>query len=444
MYGILGINARNQKYLHSFRRAKQILDSKLLTKKTLEKAGLPLLKTIALIRTRSELFNFNWESLPNTFALKPNRGLGGQGIIIVYGKKKNSPDSWIQSDGSLIRKAQLELHILDILEGNFSLFSMPDVAFFEERARVSKELKPYSFKGIPDVRVIVFEGVPVMAMLRLPTPASKGRDNLHQGAIGVGIDLGTGLTTSAVWHQKFIDYYPGTRYLLRGIKIPYFKKILNLAVVAQSVIGINFLGVDIAIDRDKGPVILELNARPGLSIQMANLAGLEERLQRIRGLKIKPKEKGVRLAQDLFGSSKEDVQQSAGEREMEELLDKKVLGPIEKVEIMPPIVSAKEPLTTYKTLAKIDTGAWRSAISFEVAQKLKIEESSQFRMVKSALGEEIRTIAPLSFILKGEKIETEVFLADRSQMKYEMLIGRRDLKKFIIDPSKNIADKDEK
>ena len=53
------------------------------------------------------------------------------------------------------------------------------------------------------------------------------------------------------------------------------------------------MGADIAIDRDHGPVFLELNARPGLSIQIANLDGLLGRLQRVEGLKIKTAEKGV-------------------------------------------------------------------------------------------------------------------------------------------------------
>ena len=210
--------------------------------------------------------------------------------------------------------------------------------------------------------------------------------------------------------------------------------------------GIKFLGVDVAIDRERGPVILELNARPGLSIQMANLAGLEERLKRISGLNVKSSEKGVRLAQDLFGESKEDqLIETIDDKKLEPLLGRKVLGPIEEVEIVVPHLDKEKTNDNYlnerryyKTIAKIDTGAWRSAISFEIAKKLKIKEGGELRMVKSALGEEIRTITPLVFFIKGEKIETEVFLADRSQMKYEMIIGRRDLKRFLIDPAKKI------
>lgn len=422
-HGILGINARNQKYLRAPRKSRHILDSKLLTKKLLRKNNLPFLSTIAVIRTRKELLNFNWGVLPDAFALKPNRGLGGEGIIVVYGRKKRALDfTWIKFDGAAITKKELEAHIFDTLDGNFSLLSLPDVAFFEERVKVAKELKPYSFKGIPDIRIIVYQKVPVMAALRLPTRESKGKANLHQGGIEVGIDLGTGLTTNAVYRRGFIDYYPGTKYLLRGIKVPYFKEILNLSVLAQNVVKIGFLGVDIAIDREKGPVVLELNGRPGLAIQAANLAGLEKRLKRVEGLELKSEKRGVRLARDLFGESEEEIE--------EEISGKKILGVVEKVEIV------KDSKNKYKTYAKIDTGAWRTSVSFEIAQKLGIKDSFEQRKVRSSLGEEVRTVVSLSFILAGEEIDTEVYLSDRSQMKYEMIVGRRDLKNFIVEPTK--------
>ena len=438
-YGILGINARNQKYLKSSRRSRRILDSKLLTKKILSDAGICVLDTIAVIKTREELANFDWSILPNDFALKPNRGLGGEGIQVVFGRKKKSEDLiWVKGHGSYISKDEIETRISDILDGNFSLYSLPDVAFFEERVKSARELKPYSWKGVPDLRIIVFEGVPTMAMLRLPTEESSGKANLHQGAIGVGVDLATGITTSAIWHKKFIDYYPGTRYLLRGIKIPYFKKILSLAVSSFFSVNVKFLGVDITIDREKGPVILEMNARPGTIIQLANLAGLEERLNRIKGLKLKSQKRGVRLAQELFGE---------GESESEELFGKKVLGAIEEVEIFLPERKErikgerKEKNKSFKILAKIDTGAWRTAISFKLAKRLGIEIDSkedafEEKTVKSAMGEETRKVIPFSFNLAGEKIETNAFLADRSNLAYDMIVGRRDLKDFIINPFK--------
>lgn len=426
--GILGINARNQKFLRTPKKIRRILDSKLLTKKILQESSLPVLKTLNVIKTRRELFNFGWEDLPSTFALKPNRGLGGEGIVVVYGKKRGTSElTWIRATSNLITRGEIEAHILGILDGNFSMFSLPDVAFFEKRAKIIKEFKPYSFKGIPDIRIITYQRVPIMVMLRLPTKKSGGRANLHSGGIGVGIDLATGLTTNAIFNRKLIDYYPGTRYLLRGIKVPYFKQILNLAIQAQKVLRANFLGVDIVIDREEGPVILEVNTRPGLQIQLANLAGLTERIERVRDLRSTSEIRRARLAQDLFGESGE---------ELDEIYRRKVLGTIEEVEIIPSLSGSYSQLSNYKTLAKIDTGAWRTSISLDIAKELGIQQFQAEKKVKSSLGEKTRPIIPLVFILGDQKIETKAYVADRFSMKYEMIVGRRDLKNFIINPSK--------
>ena len=198
--GILGMNARNLEYVRprNRRRSREIADNKLLSKRLLRKNDLPVPGLIAKIRTEDELDRFDWSSLPGSFALKPNRGFGGEGIVVVYGRKKNGGDAWVKANGSVITADDLKTHIRNILDGSFSLTNTPDIAFFEERLKLLKLFKPYAYKGIPDIRVIVFNKVPVMAMLRLPTRASDGKANLQQGAIGVGIDMATGTTTTAV------------------------------------------------------------------------------------------------------------------------------------------------------------------------------------------------------------------------------------------------------
>jgi len=418
-FGVLGVNSRNLKYLS--RKNKTLLDSKLSTKKVLQKAGLPVLKTLGIIQNQKELEKFNFESLPPSFVLKPDRGYGGSGILVLFSKKEGP--IWIKADGQKVNVQDLKEHILEILEGRFSLKFLPDIAFFEERAKLIKELKPYTKRGIPDIRVIVYQNIPVMAMLRLPTIMSQGRANLHQGAIGVGIDLASGKTTHAIWLGKLIKYLPNTKYSLEGIQIPFFKDILKLAILAQKALGVKFAGIDIAIDREKGPVVFEANLRPGLSIQLANMAPLEKRLKMVKDLKVNSEKKGVKVAQELFG--KEIA---------EEIVSKKVIGAVEPVEIIFNKGGKEEKI---RVLAKIDTGAWRTAISFELAQKIDLspEKMIGVRVVRSSLGEEIRGVFPLTFILGGEKIETEVFVARREKMQYEMIVGQRDLKKFLIDPS---------
>lgn len=454
---ILGMNSRNLDFIRPFNLsgAKKIADDKLFCKKTLIKNSIPTSNLIAKISSYNELENFDWQSLPFSFALKPNRGFGGEGIIVVYGKKKDSLDTWIKADSSLITISDLKNHIRNILDGSFSLSGVPDIAFFEERVCLLKLFKPYTYKGIPDIRVIVFNKVPVMAMLRLPTKESSGKANLQQGAIGVGIDLATGVTTNAVQGKnKLIDRVPGTRMLLSGIKIPYWSDILNLAVRAQEVSGLGYLGADIAIDNGKGPLILELNARPGLSIQIANLAGLKERLLRLTGLKIKTLEKGVRMGMDLFGGEIEEG--------LEGLSGRKIISTVEKVKLIGK--DGKE----VEIEAKIDTGAGFSSIDTELAKQLGFEKTleeyeklnieyekiknlektereklflgipdlASTVIVHSTHGTTYRPMIWIEMILANTQIPIKASIIDRSELKTPMIIGKRNLGKFLIDVSK--------
>src|SRR3989344_4827560 len=214
---LLGMNARNLEYIRPYNRKSgmKLADNKLLCKRTLKKAGLPVPSLIPKTRPEEDLDHFDWTSLPASFALKPNRGFGGEGILVVYAKKKGRDDALVKADGSLVTIDHIKTHIRNILDGSFSLANLPDTAFFEERLKLLNLFKPYAYKGIPDIRVIVFNTVPVMAMLRLPTKASDGKANLQQGAVGVGIDISTGTTTTAILGKgQIIEYAPGTRLVL--------------------------------------------------------------------------------------------------------------------------------------------------------------------------------------------------------------------------------------
>ncbi|MBU1136924.1 RimK/LysX family protein, partial [Patescibacteria group bacterium] len=315
-------------------------------------------------------------------------------------------------------------HIKSILEGTYSLTGLPDVAFFEERVKLLKLLKPYSFRGIPDIRIIVYNSVPIMAEMRLPTEESEGKANLHLGGIGVGIDLGTGITTSSIQRDRLIEYVPKKRLPLRGIQIPDWPEVLRMAVYAQQATRIGFLGIDIAIDRDKGPVILELNVRPGLAIQIANQSPLKDRLQRIKGLKVKTISKGVKIGQDLFGGEIEE--------ELEGISGRRVIGINEPIEILDANRNRRP------TMAKIDTGAYRSTICKNLAEKLGLNKVIGRKKVRGALGIEERPIINLSFVMDKRLVSTEAFIADRSEMKYDIIVGRKDLKRFLVDPAKNV------
>lgn len=421
---ILGLNARTQLFSYPYNsgRGKHIARSKLLTKKILEKAGISTPEVYKKFKGPRDVVEFPWHSLPGAFVLKPSKSMGGEGIIIAKRKTQNAK-VWVTADKRRVNIEDLQLHALDILEGAFSLNNIPDVAYCEEYVGRHKAFRRFAFRGTPDIRVIVFNKVPVMAMLRLPTRESGGRANLHQGAIGVGIDIATGITTYAIWHREYIKHKPGTKRKLHGIKIPHWNRILETALRCQEVSGLGYLGVDIVLHPDKGPMVLELNDEPGLEIQLANRAGLKKRLERIEDLEVRDAEHGVKLGKALFAS--DFAQKVATEEEI------KVISVLQEVKL-----KGKNGMRARVT-AKVDTGAWRTAIERSLAQKLGLLEPSNIlwtKRVKSALGEDERPIISLTFWLGGRKITTPASVASRSSLKHPVIIGRKNLKGFLVNP----------
>lgn len=421
---ILGLNARTQffTYKYNSRSGKKIAESKIQTARVLKRAGVAHPQIFAKFRDPKEVFEFDWTTLPDRFALKPSRGLGGKGIIVVK-KKAVDGKGWFTTQKERVTVEDLKLHALDILEGAYSMGNVPDVAFIQSYVGRHKAFRRWAYRGTPDIRIIIFNKVPVMAMLRLPTKESGGRANLHQGALGVGIDIATGITTKAIHNDEQIVFKPGTTKKLRGIKIPNWTSILETAVNAQIASGLGYVGVDIVLDPEKGPMVLELNAQPGLGIQLANMEGLKGRLDRIDNLEVRDAEHGVKIAKALFAGRFADLINA------EEGI--KTIKAVEEIKVLSALA------TKVSVLAKIDTGAWSSAIDADFARSLGIFSKSKVLFKKkklSALGEEERPVIPMTFWLAGRKIATKVTVADRSDLRYQVLIGRTDLGGFLVSP----------
>lgn len=413
----LGMNARNYLYIRPNNRkiAKKRADNKLLTKKRLLKRNIPTPELIEVFRNHRDVRNFDWKSLKGSFVVKPARGFGGGGIMVVrnwngkHGKRLGS---------STITDEELEAEIFSILDGAYSLDNLPDVAMIEKRVVVSNAMRKLTKKGVPDVRIIVYNKVPIMAMLRLPTTHSNGCANLHQGALGIGIDLRTGITTKGVMYGEDEEYLPNSKTKVRGIKIPKWNKILKYAANAQKASRLGFAGVDIVLDEEEGPLVLEVNARPGLQIQLANGDSLRTRLERIEGMEIPTVEYGVDLGKRLFAETAlTDVPEKNS-----------VVHVMERVTIYGP--SGKKTIT-----AKLDTGAYSSSIDTALVNELGLKEYDKQKLVRSGFGlEEMRDRVEILFRMHGKDITTDVSHTDRSHMRFPMIVGRRDLKGFLVDP----------
>jgi alpha-L-glutamate ligase-like protein len=304
--GVLGINGRNCRYIQEYnpRRLFPLVDDKVRTKHLAVAAGIAVPELYGLVRIQHQIADLGAQlEAYEDFVVKPAQGSGGNGILVVTGQRRGR---YRTAGGTFIDLTELQHHVSNILSGTYSLGGHPDVAMIEYRVKFDPIFDMISYRGVPDVRIIVFLGVPVMAMVRLPTRGSGGKANLHQGAIGAGICLGEGRTLTAVWNDLIISEHPDTGHPVAGVVIPNWRRLLTLAAGCYELTGLGYLGVDLVLDRDRGPLILELNARPGLAVQIANRAGLRRRLEATQAAlrKLHTVDERVEWARAAFGGSR--------------------------------------------------------------------------------------------------------------------------------------------
>ncbi|MBP2329248.1 alpha-L-glutamate ligase-like protein [Kibdelosporangium banguiense] len=268
---IMGMNARNKLIAKvNPKDAIRLVNNKYETKQALVDAGAPTSPTVRLVKSRREINDIDWAEMPDIWAMKPNQGLGGSGIMLAAGRQE--PD-WQSPSGKPLPRAKIASHLARILDGDFSP-RLTDWALFEPLIRTHPALARLSFQGLPDIRVICVRDEPRLAMLRLPTKHSGGRANLHQRAIGAAVDLDTGRVVRACVGSQPIESHPDTGYPLIGAVVPQWTTVLDAASRCAAATGLRYLGADIVVDKTRGPLILEVNARPGLQIQNINGHGL--------------------------------------------------------------------------------------------------------------------------------------------------------------------------
>lgn len=281
--GALGMNRRNAEYIMKYNSRKRfpVVDNKVLTKQLARQCGIPTPELYHVIKHHGDMAGLEDALVSHSeFALKPARGSGGSGIVLIVDRK---PDEFVRQSGRIMSREDFNYHISGILSGIYSLAGQEDVAIVEALIHPAPVFADVTYRGVPDIRIIVYRGVPVMAMTRLPTQASDGKANLHSGAIGAGIDIRTGVTLTAVHRSMVITHHPDTGNAIEGVNVPYWDNLLLTAAKAFEMTGLGYIGVDLVIDLDRGPLLLELNARPGLQIQIANDSGLLTRLQMVDG-----------------------------------------------------------------------------------------------------------------------------------------------------------------
>ncbi len=280
--GIVGMNRRNVRYIaeNNPRHLYPLVDDKLKTKELAIAGGIAVPKLLGVVSLTGQIKELpEFLKAHERFVFKPSHGSGGKGILVVV---EHGEDQYTKPSGAKIGFQEVSRHMSNTLSGLFSLGGKPDVALIEAMVDFDDCFEGFSFEGVPDVRIIVYKGFPVMAMTRLSTSDSDGKANLHQGAVGVGLDIGSGKALRGVMYDRPIEAHPDTGARLADIAVPHWEKIIYLGARCAEVTGLGYLGADVVLDKQRGPLVLELNARPGLAIQVANGMGLKPRMDRIQ------------------------------------------------------------------------------------------------------------------------------------------------------------------
>lgn len=274
---VLSMNRRNLHFIYTRNQRKDfpLADDKLRAKEILVAAGVRMPETHRTYGYFYELRNLASDlAAYHDFVIKPAQGSGGSGIIVIVGR---SGQDWLGISGKIYTLYDLQKHISDIIFGVFS-FDLGDRAIIESRIVQHAEMQELSPLGLADVRIIMCDDLPVMSMTRIPTRLSDGKANLHQGALGVAIDIASGKTTHGRFMGEPVVKHPDSGIHLIGRTLPFWTEIVALAKQAAHAVPLKYLGVDISIASD-GPLLLEINVRPGLEIQNVNNMGMLSILQ---------------------------------------------------------------------------------------------------------------------------------------------------------------------
>ncbi len=415
---ILGHNGRYRYTTLNSRESKKFGFSKLRTKELLKIYQIPTAELYHVFESPDDIELINWTNIPVPFVLKPASGSAGKGIWVIKEKIKDQP-LWIDSQGEQLSEDDLNLHISNILDGEFSTWGSNHKALVEEMIPAHPKLAKLSYAGTPDIRVIVFNSVPVMAMARIPTPESKGKANLDQGAIALGIDMSSGVTVNGIYgKKKIIQTFPNSKKKVRGIMIPQWTQVLETAVKAANIAGYKYMGADLFIHPEKGPMIVELNGFPGLSIQIANDAGLKRRLERVEGLEVRDAQHGVKIAKALFS---------------EVFIDETKTGEaIPIISYRPTIQVYDDERKSHTINALINTSRYRSAISQELAEELGHFDLEDLLWRQKEIEGSVPVIE-IELKIKNRRFKTAMVVIKRlNRTSHKVELGRRDVQGFLV------------
>ena len=169
--GVLGLNQRNSDFIMALnpRHLYPRVDDKVMTKQLARAAGMAVPDLYGVISNQADV-----RHLPSmvdgheSFVIKPAHGSGGNGILVIASRSKRNRASYRTISGVLMGESEVRHHVSNVVGWQYSLSGNPDSALIEYCVEFDPLFSEVSYLGVPDIRVIVYKGYPVMVMVRLP------------------------------------------------------------------------------------------------------------------------------------------------------------------------------------------------------------------------------------------------------------------------------------
>jgi len=303
-----------------------LANDKYKSKKFLNERWIPVPKTFDLITNRTDLYNYDFSRFADEEVIaKPCNGSRGRWIYRIkpivtpedahliwtnsmfdrfFTQQSPYPNQWYKVGSEVLPDQALRRYLVDVLDGKNSMGRWGDNLLLEELIIPGSGFEKFCEQWLADIRVIVFNLIPVAAMLRVPTEESDGKANLDRGGIGLGINVSTGKIQSmfqngVIHKQNFPEPYAS----FENKKLSYRNDILSYSSKVQYFANLWYLALDRVITQE-WPKLLEINARAGLKFQLAAILPLRNRLDKIKDMKVSDPEKGVEIAKTLFTEDK--------------------------------------------------------------------------------------------------------------------------------------------
>ena len=171
-------------------------------------------------------------------------------------------------------------------------------------------------------------------------------------------------------------------------------------------------------------MVVELNVRPGLSIQNANKAGLKKRLERVEDLNVLNPEHGVKIAQALFAEKYSDkIMAKDGLTVIDPKIEIEVFGDENQQETV---------------MATVNTGRFSSAIAGDLAKKLGKIDIDDLLWFQQDVKEGKVPVVEVNLTIKDKKIKSTMLVSKRlNKGTCKIELGRKDLGGFLVRTEEN-------